>query len=72
MRAFLVYDLSEEYDDFQAAVNGMDWKIVTHNTLETIRSRLKYANLSDEAIAELENLQEIILEDISLKNLSLD
>ena len=72
MRAFLVYNLPEEYNNFQAAVNGMDWKIVNHNTLETIHSRLKYANLSDEAIAELENLQEIILEDISLKKLPLE
>jgi hypothetical protein len=48
MKAILKYYLPEENDDFQAAINGHNYKSAIWDFDQLLRSEMKYKELSDE------------------------
>jgi hypothetical protein len=48
MKALLEFDLPEENDDFQAAINGYNYKSAIKDFDELLRSEMKYKELSKE------------------------
>jgi hypothetical protein len=48
MKAVLEFDLPEENEDFQAAINGYNYKSAIKDFDELLRSEMKYKELSKE------------------------
>jgi hypothetical protein len=48
MKAILEFDLPEDNDDFQAAINGYNYKSAIKDFDELLRSEMKYKELSKE------------------------
>lgn len=48
MKAILEFDLPEDNDDFQAAINGSNYKSCVWNFDQLLRSEMKYKELSHE------------------------
>ena len=48
MKAVLEFDLPEDQDDFQSAINGNNYKSAIWNFDQLLRSEMKYKELSDE------------------------
>jgi hypothetical protein len=48
VKAILKYYLPEENDDFQAAINGHNYKSAIWDFDQLLRSEMKYKELSDE------------------------
>jgi hypothetical protein len=48
MNAILEFNLPEENDDFQAALNGHNYKSAIWDFDQLLRSEMKYKELSDE------------------------
>jgi hypothetical protein len=48
MKAVLEFDLPEDNDDFQAAINGYNYKSAIKDFDELLRSEMKYKELSKE------------------------
>ena len=48
MKAVLEFDLPEDQNDFQAAINGNNYKSAIYNFDQLLRSEMKYKELSDE------------------------
>jgi len=69
----LEFDLIEEREDMEAAINGWKWKMIVWDLDQHLRSELKYNNkLTGEAYEAVEKIRERLHE---LKNesvLSLD
>lgn len=73
MKAILKFDLPEDNDSFQNAVNGDRWSFLVNDTLQYIRGELKYNNeLTEEQAVFLEKLRETIIEKMHEYNLSVD
>lgn len=67
MKAILEFDLPEENSDFQAAINGHNYKSAIWDFDQLLRSEMKYKELSDETYNAYkwcrEELRKILLED---------
>jgi hypothetical protein len=67
MKAVLEFDLPEDQDDFQAAINGNNYKSAIWNFDQLLRSEMKYKELSDETYKAYkycrEELRKILEED---------
>jgi hypothetical protein len=67
MKAILEFDLPEDQDDFQAAINGNNYKSAIWNFDQLLRSEMKYKELSDETYKAYkycrEELRKILEED---------
>jgi len=48
MKAIIEFDLPEENDDFQAAINGHNYKSAIWDFDQLLRSEIKYKELSDD------------------------
>jgi hypothetical protein len=48
MKAVLEFDLPEDNTDFQAAINGNNYKSAIYNFDQLLRSEMKYKELSNE------------------------
>lgn len=62
MKAILEFSLPEESHEFELATSAGRMGSVIEETLNHIRSRLKYGGLTHEAFKELEEVREILLE----------
>jgi hypothetical protein len=67
MKAVLEFYLPEDQDDFQAAINGNNYKSAIWNFDQLLRSEMKYKELSDETYKAYkycrEELRKILEED---------
>jgi hypothetical protein len=67
MKAVLEFDLPEDQDDFQSAINGNNYKSAIWNFDQLLRSEMKYKELSDETYKAYkycrEELRKILEED---------
>jgi hypothetical protein len=67
MKAILEFNLPEENSDFQAAINGQNYKNAIWDFDQLLRSEMKYKELSDETYDAYkwcrEELRKILLED---------
>jgi hypothetical protein len=67
MKAILEFDLPEDNTDFQAAINGHNYKSAIWDFDQLLRSEMKYKELSDETYNAYkwcrEELRKILLED---------
>jgi hypothetical protein len=67
MKAKLEFDLPEENSDFQAAINGHNYKSAIWDFDQLLRSEMKYKELSEETYNAYkwcrEELRKILLED---------
>jgi hypothetical protein len=67
MKAILEFYLPEENNDFQAAINGENYKSAIWDFDQLLRSELKYKELSDETYKALkwcrEELRKILEQD---------
>jgi hypothetical protein len=67
MKAILEFDLPEENDDFQAAINGHNYKSAIWDFDQLLRSEIKYKELSDDTYQAYkwcrDELRKILLQD---------
>jgi hypothetical protein len=67
MKAVLEFDLPEDNYDFQAAINGNNYKTAIYNFDQLLRSEMKYKELSNETYNAYEwcreELRKILAED---------
>ena len=67
MKAILEFDLPEENRDFDAAINGHNYRSVIWEYDQLLRSEMKYKELSDETYKALkwcrEELRKILEQD---------
>jgi hypothetical protein len=67
MKAILEFDLPEDNYDFQAAINGNNYKTAIYNFDQLLRSEMKYKELSNETYNAYEwcreELRKILAED---------
>ena len=67
MKALLEFDLPEDNYDFQAAINGNNYKTAIYNFDQLLRSEMKYKELSNETYNAYEwcreELRKILAED---------
>jgi hypothetical protein len=67
MKAVLEFDLPEENEDFQAAINGYNYKSAIKDFDELLRSEMKYKELSDDTYKAYkycrDELRKILAED---------
>jgi hypothetical protein len=67
MKAVLEFDLPEDNEDFQAAINGYNYKSAIKDFDELLRSEMKYKELSDDTYKAYkycrDELRKILAED---------
>ena len=67
MKAILEFNLPEENEEFQAAVNGLNYKSAIWDYDQWLRSEMKYSELSDQTYKAYETcrkeLRKILEED---------
>jgi hypothetical protein len=67
MKAVLEFDLPEDNSDFQAAINGYNYKSAIKDFDELLRSEMKYKELSDDTYQAYkycrDELRKILAED---------
>ena len=62
MEAILKFNLPEEQDEFNTAVNGFKYKMIIHELKQYLRSEIKYNNeLSQEVYDTLETVRDKII-----------
>jgi hypothetical protein len=73
MEAILKFNLPEETDEFNSALNGWRWKIVVAEFDAYLRTQLKYKsdNYSDSELELIENLRETLHQTIEESGVSL-
>lgn len=62
MEAILKFNLPEENDEFNSAINGSAYSSIVWELKQYLRSQLKYENLSSDADEALEKVKEKIFE----------
>ena len=73
MKATLEFNLPDDQDDFQDAVNGQKWRLMVWNFDQKLRSQLKYNDkLSPEQYKVYEEIRDLLWEKIGEEGLSLD
>lgn len=69
----LEYDLNEEQEEMESAINGWKWKMLVWNLDQHLRSELKYSDYYTEAAyAAVEKIREKLHELKSESGLKLD
>lgn len=71
MKATLSFSLPDEQEEFDAALDGMEWKIVVSEISDYLRAELKYKELTDDQRDCLEQARDVLLSAIDGRNLSL-
>ena len=72
MKAILEFNLPEEHNEHQVALDGWKWKAVVSKIAESMRSRLKHEDvLHDEAARVLHSLRNEIFRNIEDRGLEL-
>jgi hypothetical protein len=64
MKAILEFNLPEEQEEHRLALNGCKYNCVIIDTLNHIRSKLKYQNLPTKTQKIYEELREFILSEL--------
>ena len=73
MKATLEFNLPDDQDDFQDAVNGQKWRLMVWDFDQKLRSQLKYNDkLSSEQYKVYEEIRDLLWEKIGEEGLSLD
>ena len=73
MKATLEFNLPDDQDDFQDAVNGQKWRLMVWNFDQKLRSQLKYNDkLSPEQYKVYEEIRNLLWEKMGEEGLSLD
>jgi len=73
MKAILEFNLPDDQEDFQDAINGNKWKDVVWKFDQELRSQLKYnSELSPEAAKTYEEIRDLLWEKIHEDGLSLE
>ena len=73
MKATIEFNLPDDQDDFQDAVNGQKWRLMVWDFDQHLRSQLKYNDkLSSEQYKVYEEIRDLLWEKISGAGLSLD
>jgi ribosome-binding protein aMBF1 (putative translation factor) len=71
MKATLEFNLPEEAEEHQIAVEGLKWRAVVSDALEVLRRERKYAELSQSDLAYNEKISEKIGQLLGEQGLSL-
>lgn len=73
MKATIEFNLPDDQEDFQDAVNGLKWRLMVSDFDQHLRSQLKYNDkLSSEQYKVHEEIRDLLWEKISGAGLSLD
>ena len=73
MKATIEFNLPDDQEDFQDAVNGQKWRLMVWNFDQNLRSQLKYNDkLSSEQYKVYEEIRDLLWEKIGEEGLSLD
>lgn len=72
MKATLEFNLPEDQAEHKLALHGSEWMIVAHTLAESIRSKLKYAEHSEETVKVLEGIRAELFEEIRDRGLSFE
>ena len=60
MKAILKFDMPEDQDDFDAAMDGLDWRIVAWELSKYINNEIEYRNAGAEMVKVRDELNELI------------
>jgi hypothetical protein len=71
MKATLEFNLPEESEEYQIAVEGIKWRAVVSDALEELRRERKYAELSQGDLTYNEKISEKIGQLVGEQGLSL-
>jgi len=69
MEAILKFNLPEESEDFEYAMNGVKYKIVIDDFMNHLRSKLKYEDLSPELHDEIDKLRDTLVSLLHERNI---
>lgn len=58
MKATIEFNLPEENEEFNNAINGVKYKIIVQDIMNNLRSKLKYEELKEEEYDLYEKLRE--------------
>lgn len=72
MEGILKFNLPEEGVGYLSAINGGKWKAVVWDIDQSLRSKIKYESISDDALKHLEDIRSSLHEFIGSYGLSLD
>ena len=73
MKAILEFNLPDDQDDFQDAVNGQKWRLMVWNFDQHLRSQIKYNDkLSEEQYKVYEEIRDMLYQKMNENGLSLD
>jgi hypothetical protein len=72
MKAVLEFDLPEDNYDFQAAINGNNYKSAIYNFDQLLRSEMKYKELSNETYNAYEWCREELRKILEEENLFIE
>lgn len=72
MKATLKFNLPDEEFDLTTALNGSQYLFLIKDTLEEIRSKLKYTQLTDEQIKVYESIRDFIYTWASERDINLE
>ena len=74
MQSILLFNLPEDRDEYIAAVKGMDYYLSFWDITQWLREQIKYnaGNLSNDAIIQLERIQEEIFATLAERNIDLN
>lgn len=73
MKAILEFNLPDDQDDFQDAVNGQKWRLMVWNFDQHLRSQIKYNDkLSEEQYKVYEEIRDMLYQKMGEDALSLD
>ena len=72
MKAVLEFDLPEDQDDFQAAINGHNYKSAIWNFDQLLRSEMKYKELSNDTYKAYEWCRKELMKILEQDNLFIE
>ena len=73
MKATLEFNLPDDQEDFQDAVNGLKWRLMVWDFDQKLRSQLKYNDkLSSEQYKVYEEIRDLLYQKMNEDGLSLD
>ena len=72
MKAVLIFDLPGEQEDFNHAVNGLNWALAVWDIDQQLRNWLKYGHDFEDVGDALEKVREFVHQTLEEKNLNLN
>ena len=73
MKATIEFNLPDDQEDFQDAVNGQKWRLMVWDFDQKLRSQLKYNDkLSSEQYKVYEEIRDLLYQKMNEDGLSLD